>query len=74
MSYDEALAARVRQILASRTDVEEKKMFGGLTFMLGGHMCCGVAGGELVLRLGKAGALEALEDPMPATATLPVDP
>ncbi len=38
-------------------------MFGGLTFMVGGHMCCGVAGDELVVRVGKAGAREAVKRP-----------
>lgn len=52
MAYDEALAARIRGLLAGRSDITEKKMFGGLTFLLGGHMCCGVAKDELVLRLG----------------------
>jgi len=42
MAYDEQLAARVRALLADREDVSERKMFGGLTFMVGGHMCCGV--------------------------------
>ena len=42
MAYDEGLAARVRALLASRADVSERKMFGGLTFMVGGNMCCGV--------------------------------
>jgi TfoX N-terminal domain len=52
MAYDETLAARVRVLLAGRPDTVERKMFGGLTFMVGGHMCCGVQGDTLVLRLG----------------------
>jgi len=51
MAYDEGLAARVRALLASRADVSERKMFGGLTFMVGGTMCCGVNGDELIVRL-----------------------
>ena len=51
MAYDERLAARVRALLADRTDVTEQKMFGGLTFMVAGHMCCGVNGDELIVRL-----------------------
>ena len=62
MPYDEALAARVRAAL-DREDVEEKRMFGGLTFMVNGLMCCGVAGSELMLRLGEAGASLALKEP-----------
>jgi len=51
VAYDEKLAARVRALLADRTDVNERKMFGGLTFMVSGHMCCGVNGDELIVRL-----------------------
>jgi TfoX/Sxy family transcriptional regulator of competence genes len=51
MTYDEHLAARVRTLLANRTDVSERKMFGGLTFMIAGNMCCGVNGDELIVRL-----------------------
>jgi hypothetical protein len=49
MAYDEHLAARVRTLLAPRTDVSERKMFGRLTFMIGGNMCCGVNGDELIV-------------------------
>lgn len=51
MAYNEKLAARIRAILADRADVREQKMFGGLTFMVSGHMCCGVNGVELIVRL-----------------------
>lgn len=51
MAYDEAAAAKVRRRLASRNDVREIKMFGGLCFMVGGHMCCGVLGDDLIFRL-----------------------
>jgi TfoX/Sxy family transcriptional regulator of competence genes len=51
MAYEEQLAARVRTLLANRADVSERKMFGGLTFMIGGNMCCGVNGNELIVRL-----------------------
>ena len=62
MPYDEELAARVRTALAGRDGVTERKMFGGLAFMLGGHMCCGVVKEDLVLRLGPAEAERALEE------------
>ncbi len=52
MAYSETLAARIRKTLARRKGVAEKKMFGGLTFMLRGHMCCGIVNDDLVLRLG----------------------
>jgi TfoX N-terminal domain len=51
VAYDEKLAARVRALLSHRDDVAERPMFGGLTFMLGGHMCCGVNRGELIVRI-----------------------
>ncbi len=63
MAYDEALAARIRQALAPRPDIDERKMFGGLAFMLRGNMCCGVAGETLMLRLGNDGAAAALREP-----------
>jgi TfoX/Sxy family transcriptional regulator of competence genes len=51
VAYNEELAERVRAIVADRTDVEEKKMFGGLTFMVAGQMCCGVLKDDLVVRI-----------------------
>lgn len=61
MAYDEALAERVRAALASRADVAERRMFGGLCFLVGGRMVCGVTGRELMLRLGEPGSAQALE-------------
>jgi TfoX/Sxy family transcriptional regulator of competence genes len=52
MAYDERLAERIRACLAGRHDVVEKKMFGGLTFMVGAHMACGVMKDQLVLKVG----------------------
>jgi TfoX/Sxy family transcriptional regulator of competence genes len=63
VAYDENLAARVRTLLAHRTDVGERKMFGGLTFMVAGHMCCGVNGDELIVRLDPDGEADALAEP-----------
>jgi TfoX/Sxy family transcriptional regulator of competence genes len=60
MAYDEVLAERVRDVLAGRLDVTERKMFGGLAFMLGGHMACGIVGERLMLRLGADEAERAL--------------
>ncbi len=51
MAYDERLAERVRGLLQSRRLVE-KKMFGGIAFMVRGHMCCGVIGEKLMVRVG----------------------
>ncbi len=63
MAYDETLAERIRQTLAPRPDVNERKMFGGLAFMLAGNMCCGVVADTLMLRLGNEGTAEALKEP-----------
>jgi hypothetical protein len=63
MAYDEDLAARVRALLASRPDADERKMFGGVAFLIGGNMCCGVNGDELIVRVDPERAEEALADP-----------
>ncbi len=51
MAFDEELAQRVRRALDGRVDVEEKRMFGGLAFMVRGHMTCGVVGSTLMVRV-----------------------
>jgi len=53
MAYDEGLAELIRSDLADRQGVEEKRMFGGLCFMLDGHMLCGVHQGGGMFRVGK---------------------
>ena len=63
MAYDEQLAERVRKVLKRRKGFSERKMFGGICFMLGGNMCCGVTTSELILRLGPDGSAKALQDP-----------
>jgi TfoX/Sxy family transcriptional regulator of competence genes len=60
MAYDEQLADRVRALLTLRDSVSERKMFGGLAFMVGGNMACGVIGEELMVRLSPADAERAL--------------
>jgi TfoX N-terminal domain len=52
MAYDEALADRVRDLLADRGELREQKMFGGLCWMLNGNMACGVLGEDLIVRVG----------------------
>jgi len=52
MAYSEALANRVREALARKKGVEEKRMMGGLGFMIGGHMALGIVGEELMVRVG----------------------
>jgi TfoX/Sxy family transcriptional regulator of competence genes len=51
MTYSEPLAARLRAILISTKGLEEKKLFGGVGFLVRGNMACGVHGDELILRL-----------------------
>ena len=58
MAYDEDLAERVRAVLPAGAAVTERQMFGGLAFMLGGHMFCGVVKDTLMVRLGPDGAAE----------------
>jgi TfoX/Sxy family transcriptional regulator of competence genes len=51
MAYDEDLANRIRELLAAEAGVTERRMFGGLSFLIGGHMSVSVSGrGGLMLR------------------------
>lgn len=63
MAYDPALAARVRAALGDRSDLVEKHMFGGICFMVRGHMCCGIVGSTLMVRLAPEQADELAEEP-----------
>ncbi len=55
MAYDEELAARIRDLVASEAGVSEKKMFGGLAFLIGGNMAVSASGqGGLLLRVDPA--------------------
>lgn len=63
MTYDEELADRVRALLKRRKGFSEKKMFGGICFLLNGNMCCGVTRNKLMLRLGNEGTAAALSEP-----------
>lgn len=64
MAHDEALADRLRTALAHVPGVTEKKMFGGLSFLLGGHMIGGVTGkGDLVFRFDPKDHDAALGEP-----------
>jgi TfoX N-terminal domain len=62
MAYDEQLAERVRDLLSVRESFSERKMFGGIGFMLGGNMACGVSGDELMVRLDPGEAEKALAE------------
>src|SRR5215471_4085172 len=63
MAYDVHLADRIRSILQSAGEFSEKKMFGGLAFLVNGHMCCGVLKTDLVLRLTPEEAAASLRQP-----------
>lgn len=63
MAFDEGTAQRLREHFAGRSDISEKKMFGGLAFMLNGNMCCGVVGDVLMARVGADAYRQALERP-----------
>jgi hypothetical protein len=62
VAYDEELADRVRDLLAPREVVSEREMFGGIAFMVGGNMACGVHGEDLIVRLDPEEAGKALEE------------
>ena len=62
MAYDETLAARIRQHLARRKNVEEKKMFGGVGFLLNGNMLVGFWKDSLIVRVGPDDSDEALKE------------
>jgi TfoX/Sxy family transcriptional regulator of competence genes len=53
VAYDEKLAARIREILSPSKGIAEKKMFGGVCFLLDGKMVCGVLKNDLIARIGR---------------------
>jgi len=59
MTYDQGLAEIMRDNLADETGITEKKMFGGLCFMMNGNMVCGVHAGGGMFRVGKSREAEA---------------
>jgi hypothetical protein len=63
MAYDEGLATRVRDVLGDRPGLAEKKMFGGLAFLLHGNMACGVRGDDLIVRVAAEVADAAQDEP-----------
>ena len=52
MAYDEGLAERIRGVLENRGKVSERRMFGGLAFLMRGHMTVGIVKDELMVRVG----------------------
>ncbi|MBN9081565.1 MAG: hypothetical protein BGP04_11520 [Rhizobiales bacterium 62-17] len=63
MAYDEAAAARIRSALPATGTLAERRMMGALCFMVDGHMCCGVTGSALMIRVGQDGYAAALAKP-----------
>jgi TfoX/Sxy family transcriptional regulator of competence genes len=63
MNYDPEVAERIRRLLSGRDDVAEKKMVGGLSFLVSGNMCCGVTGPALMVRVGRDARPQALQQP-----------
>lgn len=63
MAYDEGLAERIRDVLRAHPSVSERAMFGGLAFMLDGHMAVGIIGDTLMARVGPQAYEQALARP-----------
>lgn len=63
MAYDEGLAQRIREALADDEGLSERRMFGGIAFMLHGNMAVGISGDELMVRVGPEAYDEALAQP-----------
>ena len=63
MAYDEALAQRIRAALPDVHGLREKKMFGGISFLVHGNMACGVSGENLMVRIQPAATDAALAQP-----------
>src|SRR5262245_41961981 len=63
MAYDEKLAQRVREALRATPGVIERRMFGGLAFMVGGRMCCGIVADDLMVRVASDEFEAALRKP-----------
>jgi TfoX/Sxy family transcriptional regulator of competence genes len=63
MAFDEGLAQRIREQLADLDGLGERRMFGGICFLLDGAMLAGVLGDDLIARVGKDGYSAALEQP-----------
>ena len=62
MAYDLGLADRIRVVLGRLGDFTERKMFGGVAFLVNGHMCCGIVKNDLMLRLTPEAATAALRE------------
>ena len=63
MAYDEALAARIRTWTGDAPNITERKMFGGIAFMVNGNMFAGIIRDDLMARVGKENYATALQRP-----------
>jgi TfoX/Sxy family transcriptional regulator of competence genes len=63
MAYDEMLQERIRRTVGGRVGVTEKKMFGGVAFLLDGKMFCGIVKDDLMVRVGPDRHEDALREP-----------
>jgi TfoX/Sxy family transcriptional regulator of competence genes len=63
MAYNEQLADRIRTIVGNGPGLSERKMFGGIAFMLNGNMFCGITRDDLMVRVGTDRFEEALSQP-----------
>jgi len=63
MAFDEVLGDRIRTLLGDDPDVSERRMFGGLVFMVAGNMACGVIRDDLLVRVGRDGYATAVALP-----------
>jgi len=63
MVYDEGLAQRVRELISDHPGYKEKKMFGGIGFLIHGNMACGVIRDDLIIRVGADNYTESLLKP-----------
>jgi len=63
MAYDEGLAQRVREVLEEQPEVDEKKMFGGICFLLYGTMACGILNDDIIVRVGTENYADLLKLP-----------
>jgi hypothetical protein len=63
MPYDELLGVRIRAALGAISNLEGKKMFGGIGFLVNGNMACGVHKNDMIVRVGPANYNEALSRP-----------
>lgn len=62
MPYDPGLAERLEEILADQSEFQEKRMFGGIVWMLNGNMCVGVYKDWLIVRVGEEAAARIFKD------------